>query len=224
MNSVSKSVGLITIGESPRPDIIDEIRPIIGFDVRILECGALDGLSIDEIKSLEPRPGDYVLVTRLRSGVQVKLSRDKIIGKMQKCINRLEDNVDVIGLLCTGDFPELKSRKLMIEPSKLIMNVVASLSGMRRLGVIVHDKEQVGLEEGRWSRVVSEVVVVPVSAYLGTDYDFKRAAAELRNTDLIILDSLGYNTRMANIVREVARKPVLLPRVLMAHVLRTLIA
>ncbi|MGC9180846.1 MAG: AroM family protein [Vulcanisaeta sp.] len=223
MDPVSKSVGFITIGESPRPDIVDEIRPIVGFDARILECGALDGLSINEIKSLEPRPGDYVLVTRLRSGVQVKLSRNKIISRIQECINRLEDHVDVIGLLCTGDFPELKSKKLMIEPSKLIMNVVASLSGVRRLGVIVHDKEQVGLEESRWARVVGEVVVVPVSAYLGTDDDFRKAAVELRKTDLVILDSLGYNTRMASIVREVARKPVLLPRIIMAHVLRALI-
>ncbi|MGC9131322.1 MAG: AroM family protein [Pyrobaculum sp.] len=39
---------------------------------------------------------------------------------MQNCINRLEKNSDIMVLLCTGEFPELKSNKLLIEPSKLL--------------------------------------------------------------------------------------------------------
>jgi len=63
---------------------------------------------------------------------------------MQECINRLEDNVNVIELLCTGDFSGLKSRKLMIEPSRLMRNIVASFSGVRGLGIIAHDHKKNG--------------------------------------------------------------------------------
>ena len=34
------NVGFITIGESPREDITGEVRPIIGYDAGIIECGA----------------------------------------------------------------------------------------------------------------------------------------------------------------------------------------
>ncbi|MFP3195724.1 MAG: AroM family protein [Caldivirga sp.] len=221
-----RRVGLVTIGESPRVDITSEIKPILGIDVELMECGALDGLSRDEIRNLLPKPSDYVLVTRLRDGTVVKLSKIKIIERMQRCINYLEDYVDVIGLLCTGDFPELSSRRLMVEPSRLTMNVVSSLSGVRRLGVIVHDKDQMRMEEERWRRIISDVVVIPVSAYTSSEYDFRRAAEYLRasNVDVVVLDSLGYSIDMRNVVREVSGKPVILPRTIMAEVIRELTA
>jgi protein AroM len=221
-----RRVGLVTIGESPRVDITSEIKPILGIDVELMECGALDGLSRDEIRNLLPKPSDYVLVTRLRDGTVVKLSKIKIIERMQRCINYLEDYVDVIGLLCTGDFPELSSRRLMVEPSRLTMNVVSSLSGVRRLGVIVHDKDQMRMEEERWRRIISDVVVIPVSAYTSNEYDFRRAAEYLRasNVDVVVLDSLGYSIDMRNVVREVSGKPVILPRTIMAEVIRELTA
>jgi len=70
------------------------------------------------------------------------------------------------------------------------------------------------------------VIVVPVSAYLSTEDDFRRAAEYLRDSDvdLVILDSLGYNIKMKNIVREVSGKPVILPRTVMAEIIRELTA
>jgi len=114
-------IGFITIGHSPRVDVVPEMTPILG-DVEIIECGALDDLTLEEIQKLAPREGDYVLVTRLRDGTQVKLSREKIVKHLQTCIEKLEKEVDVIGILCTGEFPELKSKKLLIEPSLLLLS------------------------------------------------------------------------------------------------------
>lgn len=218
-----RRVGFVTIGQSPRVDIVGEIRPLLGAGVEVVECGALDGLGRDEVDRLAPGPGDYVLVTRLRDGSPVRLSRDKIVDRMQRCIDRLEEEVELIGLLCTGDFPELRSKKPMIEPSRLVMSVVSSISGVRRLGIVVHDRDQVGLELARWGKIVSDLVVVPLSAYTGTEDDFRRVARDLRGVDLVVLDSLGYNMRMRDIVREVTGKPVLLPRTVMASLIRELV-
>ena len=38
-------VGLITVGQSPRSDVVPDMAAILGGDVEILEAGALDGLA-----------------------------------------------------------------------------------------------------------------------------------------------------------------------------------
>ncbi|KUK27794.1 MAG: Uncharacterized protein XD61_1661, partial [Thermococcus sp. 40_45] len=130
-------VGFITIGQSPRVDVVPEIKPYL-WDVEIIECGALDGLTLEEIKELAPKEGEYVLVSRLRDGTQVRLSREKIVKRLQECIKKLETEVDIIGVLCTGEFPELTSKKPLVEPSLLLLKTVEAL-GVSKLGVIVPD-------------------------------------------------------------------------------------
>ena len=60
-----KKIGAITVGQSPRVDLIPEIQPILGDSVEIIQAGALDGLSKEEIAKFVPRPGENVLVSRL---------------------------------------------------------------------------------------------------------------------------------------------------------------
>ena len=50
-----KKLGLITIGQSPRIDVVPEIRQIIGHGIEVMEGGALDGLTLDEVRKLYPR-------------------------------------------------------------------------------------------------------------------------------------------------------------------------
>ena len=51
-------VGLLTIGQSPREDIVSEIKPLLDSRIEILEKGLLDGLSFEEIKRLKPKAGE----------------------------------------------------------------------------------------------------------------------------------------------------------------------
>ncbi|WP_457753417.1 AroM family protein [Thermococcus sp.] len=214
-------VGLVTIGQSPRVDVVPEIMLILGKDVKVLECGALDGLTLDEIRELAPKEGDYLLVTRLRDGTQVKLSREKIVKRLQKCIDKLEKEVDVIGILCTGEFPELKSNKLLIEPSLLLLKTVEAIP-VRKLGVIVPDKKQIELTRRKWGHIVEEIKVEAVSPYTSNEEDLKRAAESVKGCDLIVLDCIGYSMKAKAIVRAVTGKPILLPRTLMARIIREL--
>lgn len=61
-------IGAVTIGQSPRDDIIPEIRDILGPGVEIIETGVLNGLSLEEIKDFYPEPTDFTLVTRMKDG------------------------------------------------------------------------------------------------------------------------------------------------------------
>ena len=49
-----KKIGAITVGQSPRVDLIPEIQPILGDSVEIIQAGALDGLSKEEISKFGP--------------------------------------------------------------------------------------------------------------------------------------------------------------------------
>ena len=99
-------IGAVTIGQSPRSDVIADIRPILGSEVDVVEAGALDGLTKEEIAKLFPKEGDYVLVTRLRDGTSVKVAERYITPLLQdKISNLFESGIPVVLLLCTGNFP-----------------------------------------------------------------------------------------------------------------------
>jgi len=214
-------VGFITIGQSPRVDVVPEIKPYLG-DVEIIECGALDGLTLEEIKELAPKEGEYVLVSRLRDGTQVRLSRDKIIKRLQECIRKLENEADIIGVLCTGEFPELTSRKPLVEPSLLLLKTVEAL-GVSKLGVIVPDPDQIEMTKRKWDGIAEDIKVQNVSPYLGGEEELVKAAQELGDCDIIVLDCIGYNLSAKKLVKKVAKKPVILPRTLMARVIGELV-
>jgi len=214
-------VGFITIGQSPRVDVVPEIKPYLG-DVEIIECGALDALTLEEIEELAPKEGDYVLVSRLRDGTQARLSRERIVKRLQECVKKLEKEVDVIGVLCTGEFPKIESKKLLVEPSLLLLKTVEAL-GVSNLGVIVPDPDQIEMTKRKWSDIAGTIKVQSVSPYIGKEEDLIKAAQELKDCNLIIMDCFGYNKHMKKTVYNIVKKPVILPRTLLAHLLRALV-
>ena len=58
-----KKIGAITVGQTPRTDLIPEIAPILGDSIEIIQMGGLDGLTKEEIQTMTPAPGDHVLVS-----------------------------------------------------------------------------------------------------------------------------------------------------------------
>ena len=52
-----KKIGMITIGQSPRVDIVPEIKEILGEEIEVLEAGALDGLSLEQVRGFYPGKG-----------------------------------------------------------------------------------------------------------------------------------------------------------------------
>lgn len=156
----TKVLGTITIGQSPRPDLIPELRKAMGLGdhenagdaVRIAEGGALDGLTLDEVNELAPHAGDYVLVTRMADGTAVKIAERHILPRMQAQIDRLVANgADVIALVCTGEFPKFSCDRLLVEPQKVLRHAAAAVASGRRLGVLLPDKDQIPQGTRRWS-------------------------------------------------------------------------
>jgi len=218
-------VGFVTIGQSPRVDITRDIDPILkDAGIEYIECGALDNLSKDEVQTLKPEsPNDYILVTRLRDGSEVKLSKTKIIPLMQNCIAKLEPQVDIIGLLCTGEFPELKSNKLIIEPSVLLSKLVEAISPPS-LVIIIPSSDQIEIVKRKWN-IKDSNSIIPISPYTSTLTDFKAKIEKVKDKEyvkeaqLVVMDCMGYSVEMKKIVKDILGKLVILPRTLLARVL-----
>lgn len=219
-------VGAITIGQSPRTDVVPEMVPLMGPDIEIVQAGALDGLSAGEIAAMAPRPGDYVLVTRLRDGTSVQVAKHHIVARMQEQINRVvQEGARVVVLLCTGEFPELTSPRLLVEPQLVLHHATAALAGGRRLGVLVPAAEQVDQGVARWQGLGAELRVEAASPYGEADR-IREAAASLRGwgAELVVLDCIGFTVAMKKEVRDVAGAPVILPRTLLARTLAELLS
>ena len=59
---VKMKVGAITIGQSPRADVVQELLPLMGEQVELIQAGALDGLTREDIQAFAPGPEDYTLI------------------------------------------------------------------------------------------------------------------------------------------------------------------
>src|SRR5438093_4918451 len=101
-------VGLITVGQAPRNDVVPDMAQILGADIDILEAGALDGLSREQIAKLAPEGDDEILVTRLTDASSVFVGKSHVIPLVEARIAALEDRGATLnGLQSTGAFHEL---------------------------------------------------------------------------------------------------------------------
>jgi len=219
-------VGTLTIGQSPRSDVIPHLRDILGPEVEIVEKGALDGLNLEEVREFFPRPNDYILVTRMRDGTEVKIAEERVIALMKRCISDFQaEPVEIIILLCTGEFPELDSKKILLRPDRIMLHMVQSLLDTGRLGVIVPSHDQIPALGRRWERSNLEVVAEAVSPYTGTYEELKGTAHKIKasDVDLVILDCIGFRPDAKALFREVTGKPVLLPVTLMGRIAREMV-
>ena len=219
-------IGTLTIGQSPRVDIVSELKEAIGFEVEIEEKGALDDLTWEEVKDLYPGPDDYILVTRMRDGREVKIAERHIIQRISKCIADLErKEVDLIILLCTGEFPDITSKKPILRPNKLLKNVIRGILQEGAMAVIVPSLDQIPLMEKKWKRTNLKIIVEAISPYTGTREEIEKIAKKIGKTDvdLVVLDCLGFNRGVKTIFRKITKKPVLLPRTLLGRIAGELI-
>lgn len=222
---MKKALGVITIGQSPRNDVVSEMQAILGDKIEILQAGALDGLTREEILTFKPVEGDYVLVSRLRDGGYVKFGESYIVPRLQECIDKLQEKCEAILFICTGKFPDIFQSKVpLLFPQQIIHSVVPKLSSRGKIGVINPDKDQIKQCVDKWSESIAYVEAVAGSPYTIED-EITKAAEELKDkdVDLIVMDCIGYTLKMKDIVKKVTQKPVILSRTIVARVISELL-
>lgn len=217
-------IGLLTIGQSPRRDIMEDIADIL-IGSSVVEAGALDRYTLREIRdTLYPEPGYAPYVTRMRDGREVTVSKEKIIPLLQMRIHEIEDRVDIIVLMCSGEFPRFRSMKPIIYPGNLLKSIAVSImTPGGRLGIVVPLEEQISYAESQWSMYTRDLKIVPVSPYTAWERDFRRAAEKLLDRELVIMDCIGYNYRQKRIIYKIINKPVITVRGILRGILTEII-
>jgi protein AroM len=218
-------LGVVTIGQSPRDDVMPQMMPFLPGYVEIRQAGALDGLGGDELAELAREADGYLLHTRLRDGSTITVGREQIASLIQARIDQLEgEGADLILLMCTGEFPTLRRDVLLVEPDRLLVGVVDGLRP-RRMAVFVPLPSQAEATDEKWEAVEAEKVYVAASPY-GEPDEIARAADELEersSIDLVVMDCMGYTEAHRRLVVKAMGKPVILAASLAARVVGELL-
>jgi protein AroM len=217
-----KKIGTITIGQSPRADIIPELQALLESDSLIIEKGALDGLTKEQIAQLSSGSiFDEVLVTRLADGTAVTISDKAVIPRIQQCIQELEqEEVSAVLLLSTGTFPTFTAQVPLLVPETLLNSFVRGVAynSIFKLGVLTPSSAQIPQQYRRWHHKASDVIVQAASPYSKLEQVVEAGIALARQgVDAVILDSIGYTSEMKQRIRAAVACPVILSRSVLAR-------
>lgn len=221
-----KSLGILTIGQSPRPDVVEVMVPYIGENIKIIERGALDGLTLDQVKEFAPEKGMMPLVTRMSDGSEVLIAKEKILFRIKRIIGEFNEyNVSLILLLCVSTFPPFESACLVVHSQRIVDQCIESLiNKTNHLGIIIPVKEQQALVRERFSRATPLITVTDASPY-GDLNRISQASKALKesNCDLIVMYCMGFTRGLAKEVRLATGKPVILSSSLVARTIGELL-
>ncbi|MBR8742119.1 AroM family protein [Nocardiopsis sp. MG754419] len=210
-------LGVITIGQAPRPDLTPEIIALAP-DATVVERGVLDGLTRAEIEARPIPSGDHALTTRLADGTSVVLGESLVMERLPDLLATLEREVDAVLLACTGAFPALEHTRPLFVPDRMIAFGAAALLGESGvLGVVCPLAEQREDTEAKFARRLpsgTTVLTDVCSPYTGTSNDLADAARRLAETgaDLLALDCIGYTEDMRARAAAASGLPVVLAR------------
>jgi protein AroM len=222
---MSRTLGIITIGQAPRDDIATLFAQHAPAGTKVILRGALDGLSEAEIERVKPESGGDTLYTRLRGGRDVKISKKAVILRSPEAIARLRaDGCDAIVYACTGDFPPMPGDEGVIFPSRILNGLATGLLPRGRLGLLIPLAEQAEKLGAKWARPGLEVfaeALAPSADAREADAASRRLAA--KKPDLVAMDCMSYTPATKEQVKPGLGVPALLAITATGRVLREML-
>lgn len=239
--STMVKVGLLTIGQSPRVDILGDwgfdpeklvnykpmeiitppSRSIIPGNIELLHIGALDYIPSEKIHEIQPGPGKRGPISRLKDGSWTLIDEEKLRSLMIDCVERLEKaECRAILQLCTGNFPYLKPKVTYLKAGALCRSLIESVLGLdRRLGIFMphplkpgHEKQLKPIKSPNWGE--REIYSVNANPYQPPADSIKPAVLDMleQDVDMAYMGCLGYSIEHKRIAAEILNRPVILPR------------
>jgi protein AroM len=217
------TVGLVTIGQSPRPDLLEDLRTMLPTGIRFLESGALDGYTTEQIRMLSPTNDRDVLVTRLRDGTEAVFGLSHIVSRFQVCVDKLNaGGADMIAFLCTATLPGVHSRVPIIRPRELVYGLLGSLTELGRIGILAPNERALKPLEEDFSSHEFDIVVSALSPYGKGSLEKCVSPFIDEDVSLIVMFCMGYNLSLKKKVMELTGKPAVLPQSLLAKAIEEL--
>lgn len=226
MATPSARLGIVTIGQSPRTDLHQDLRTLLGEQVELMEIGALDGLDLNTIETRYPIAGkSNRLVSRMQDGAQVTISEIDLEPLLLNAIDTMQRRQpDVLVVLCTGQLPDVAATGCpVIQPKDVVRHFFAGLN-LERLAVMSPEQAQVANARRRWQEAGFECDCSYGSPYLD-EAERQRASEELKHSaaDIIYLDCMGYTLSQARQIAQWSGKTVVSARQIIFKTVETLL-
>ncbi|GAA0609456.1 AroM family protein [Paenochrobactrum glaciei] len=217
-----RRIMFVSVGQSPREDLIEEMMQNLDVPVETLEIGALDNLSDAEIAAFAVKDDEASIVTRLADGSNIVLSKSAISERMAKIVAEFRPGeYDLVAILSTGLFRDFDSNCPTVNSQRAIESAIISLAAQgSTVGIIMPLERQ--LQEFDIPALVDYKIV----ASHARDNDRSQLAAaliDLAETDIIVLNSVAYTEADRAVVARASGKPVILARRIVSSAIRLLL-
>ncbi len=215
-------VGLVTIGQSPRPDIRTAYAAILGPDVRIIEAGALDGLDTAGVRRISPEDDDIPLVT-LFNNDEVRIGKRGVTPLLQQAINDVvADGAVIVVVLCTGHFEGLRAAVPLIEPDRVLDGFMRAIQPTGKLGVIMPDDGQEEMMRRKWHGY--DLTLATASPYQPA-ITWNDVITRFKDAGVagIVLDCMGFGPDAKAYFGSRTGVPILCAQTAAAHLIRDLV-
>ncbi|WP_299843838.1 AroM family protein [uncultured Jannaschia sp.] len=204
-------IGLLVIGQSPRPDLEAEFARVKG-KATLRTLGALDGLDAAALAAVAPENDADTLYTTLPSGRSVLISKKAVTQGLETRLADLDGlGAAVTVLCCTGRFPSLEAPGVHFASDLLAGAVAAALPQGGRLGVFIPDQAQAAHAGTRWRENGFNPVVVPLRPDAPDDAVVS-AAERMKEIapDLVVHDCISYGFHARSLASGIHGRPALL--------------
>ncbi|NPV71189.1 MAG: hypothetical protein HPY55_11205 [Firmicutes bacterium] len=230
-----KRLGIVVAGQSPQPDYNEMMERYV-FGIEVVQAGALDAASIDEIHA-SVEEGGFHLAVRLKDGTPVEVSHRLVSSGLPAAVRSLAaDGCGVILVACTGDFDPSVVRvstghepgPVVLFPGEILLAFASSVWAGQPVAVCVPLAEQQEWARERWGRRG----VKPIVIHQPMCEDESSAAIRVfealggrpaSHVGGIVMDCMGYTEAEARNVRERTGLPVVCARGLVALSLKALL-
>lgn len=215
-------VMFLSVGQSPRADIIDDMLENLDLPIEAVEIGALDGLSPAEINALRVNRGETSIVTKLADGSDIILSKPRIAERMARIAAGFQPNeFDLVVILSTGLFRDFESTCPMVNAQRAMESTVISLAAHgSAVGLIQPLQQQVDELD------IPALAPYKIFASYAAEGDKRLLASalvDLSDAEIIVLNSVSFTEVDRQTVAKASGKPVVLARRIVASAIRLLL-
>lgn len=218
---MSASLAILTIGVVPMSEVLPLLTEYID-EQHIAHHSLLGKMSREEVMAdYAVAPGDDPLLTLLSDNQLAQVSRQKVERDLQSVVEVLDNQgYDVILLMSTSPLNNMTARNtILLEPSRIIPPLVASIVDGHQVGVIVPVEALLDAQTQKWQVLQTPPVFSLANPIHGSEQQLIDAGKALleQGADVVMLDCLGFNQRHRDLLQKALDVPVLLSNVLIAR-------
>lgn len=219
------------MGNSPRPDLITDLRMVIPLKIPIIEIGILDGLSTKKVNKMVAKDNNKQIITKIKSGETIILNSVLVKKSINKIILNLEldkDNNDNILIACDENysFQHIKKKeqiKTIFLPYQILTQSISTIINKKRIAILLPIEGQELTIGKKWLKFSNDCTFFTVNPF--EDGQIKNVVSKLKtgNYDFIIMDCFGYTIEQKEYIKREIKIPIISSREVIITIIQYII-